>query len=95
MEYISKIWLQKPTALNEIAYILGLDEITLFSTEDIVGTIKYKDKTILVLIHLSWGEIDRVQKIKVYTQYVADEDTDELDNIFVNRLRDAKLLIDT
>lgn len=92
MEYISKIWLGKPTALNEIAYNLSLNEITLFSTEDIVGTMQFKDKTILVLVHPSWGAIDRVQKIKVYAQYVADEDTDELDNIFINRLRDAKLL---
>lgn len=92
MEYISKIWLKEPTALNEVAVNLGLQEINLFSTEDIVGTTKFKDNIILVLVRSSWGEIDRVQKIKVYASHIADKDIDELDNMFINRLQNAGLM---
>ena len=89
MEYISKVWLKEPKPLDKVAEILGLDEINLFSTEDIVGTMKFKGQTILVLIHLSWGEIDRVKKIRIFAHHIDNVDSDELDTIFINRLEEV------
>lgn len=82
MEYISKVWLKEPKPLDKVAEILGLDEINLF-------TMKFKGQTILVLIHLSWGEIDRVKKIRIFAHHIDNVDSDELDTIFINRLEEV------
>lgn len=85
MEYISKVWLKEPKPLDKVAEILGLDEINLFSTEDIVGTMKFKGQTI-------WGEIDRVKKIRIFAHHIDNADSDELDTIFINRLEKVGLI---
>lgn len=76
MKYIGKIWLNKPIKMIEVAEMLGLEDAAAFKSEDVVGTLKLKDENILVLLHLSWGDVDSVEKVRIYAHHL-DEDSEK------------------
>lgn len=77
MKYIGKVWFKKPMKMKKIAEILGLEDIVLHKTEDITGTMKWRGGNILVLLHLSWGDINDAEKIKIFVHHMEDTETGE------------------
>ena len=41
MKYIGKVWFKKPMQMKKIAERLILEDIALYKTEDITGTMKW------------------------------------------------------
>jgi hypothetical protein len=77
MKYIGKIWLKKPLQMTKVAERLDLEDIVLHKTDDITGTMKWRGGDILVLLHLSWGDMDKAEKIRVFAHHLEDTEGDE------------------
>lgn len=87
MIYIGKVWLKEPMQLKKIAERLGLEDITLHKTDDITGTINWRGGNILVLLHLSWGDVNKAEKIKMFVHHLEDTETDEFFKLIMERLK--------
>ena len=87
MRYIGKVWFKKTMQMTKIAEILGLEDIVLHKTEDITGTMKWRWGNILVLLHLSWGDIYKVDKIKIFVHHIEDTETDEFFKLVMERFK--------
>ncbi len=87
MKYIGKLWLKKPLPINEVVEKLELKEVETFSTEDVVGTMEWSGVTILVMIHLSWGNITDVHKIKIFVHHLEETEDSEFWKLVVERLK--------
>ena len=76
--YLGKRWLKDSLPMSEVVKRIGLENIALFPTEDVVGTYSWKGEKILILIHLSWGKLDAVKKIRLYAHHADEEDEEAL-----------------
>lgn len=77
MIYIGKVWLKKPMHMKKIAGKLDMEDIVLHKTDDITGTMQWRGGNVLVLLHLSWGEINNAEKIRIFVHHLEDTETDE------------------
>lgn len=89
MKYIGKMWLKRPTSMTKIAEILQLENMAIFKSEDIVGTMSWKNVPILVLLHLSWGDMDKVEKIRVYAHHLDESEKDDFWILIRDVLKDV------
>ena len=88
MKYIGKVWLKKPIQIKKIAELLELEDIVLYKkTEDIIGTMKWRGGNVLVLLHLSWGDIDNTEKIRIFVHHLEDIETSEFFKLVMERFR--------
>jgi len=87
MKYIGKLWLKKPLPMIEIAEKLDLKNVATFDTGDAVGTMEWRGMTILVMIHLSWGNIADVRKIKIWVHHLEETEDSEFWKLVVERLK--------
>jgi hypothetical protein len=87
MNYIGKIWFKKPIQMKKIAEILELEDIVLHKTEDITGTMKWRGGNILVLLHLSWGDTNNAEKIRIFVHHLEDTETDEFFKLAMERFK--------
>lgn len=72
--YLGKKWLKDPLPMSEVVKRMGLGNAAQFPTEDVAGTYNWRGEDILILIHLSWGELDAVEKVRLYAHHVNEED---------------------
>ena len=77
MKYIGKVWFKKPMHMKKIAERLDMEDIALHKTEDITGTMKWRGGNVLVLLHLSWGDMYDAEKIRIFVHHLEDTETDE------------------
>ena len=86
MKYMGKISLKKPCLMRVIADKLMLEELTTFETQDMVGTVQWRGGPILMLLHLSWGNMDDVRKARIYAHHIPDTERDEFWKFVMERL---------
>jgi hypothetical protein len=87
MKYIGKVWFKKPMQMKKIAEKLDLEDIVLHKTEDITGTMKWRGGNILVLLHLSWGDTNNAEKIRIFVHHLEDTETDEFFKLAMERFK--------
>lgn len=87
MKYIGKLWLKKPLPMIEITEKLELKNVATFDTEDAVGTMEWRGMTILVMVHISWGNIADVRKIKIWVHHLEETEDSEFWKLVVERLK--------
>ncbi len=87
MKYVGKLWLNKSLPMSEVVDKLELKEAATFSTEDAVGTMEWRGMTILVVIHVSWGNITDVRKIKILVHHLEETEDSEFWKLVVERLK--------
>ncbi len=88
MRYIGKLWMDDTCPMSIIANELRLKDVAIFDTQDMVGTMQWRGKEILVLLHLSWGTMDSVQKLKVWAHHIEEIEDDELWKLIITMLKD-------
>jgi len=76
MKYIGKLWLKRSMRMTKIAEMLKLDDVKVLKSEDIVGTMDWEGVPIAVLLHLSWGDMDNAEKIRIFAHHL-DENEEE------------------
>ena len=91
MKYIGKVWFKKPMQMKKIAERLVLEDIALHKTEDITGTMKWRGGNVLVLLHLSWGDMNNAEKIRIFVHHLEDTETDEFFKLAMERFKDIAL----
>lgn len=94
MKYIGKVWLKKYMQMKSIAERLGLEDIVLHKTDDITGTMKWRGGNILVFLHLSWGDIDNVEKIGIFVHHLEDTETSEFFKLVMERFKGIALEVE-
>ena len=72
--------------MSVVADELGLKELTTFETQDMVGTMQWRGGPILVLLHLSWGNMADVKKARIYAHHVPETENDEFLKLVMERL---------
>lgn len=87
MKYIGKVWFKEPIQMKKITEILNMEEVVLHKTDDITGTMKWRGGNILILLHLSWGDIYKVDKIKIFVHHLEDTETDEFFKLVMERFK--------
>jgi hypothetical protein len=87
MIYIGKVWLKEPMQMTKIADRLNLEDIILHKTEDITGTMKWRGGNVLVLLHLSWGDTNNAEKIRIFVHHLEDTETDEFFKLVMERFK--------
>ncbi len=85
MKYIGKLWLKNHLSMSEVVEKFELKEVATFSTEDTVGTMMWRGMTILVMIHISWGNITDVRKIKIWVHHLEETEDSEFWKLVVER----------
>lgn len=88
MKYIGKLWLKEGYPMLSVALYLRLKNFSSFETQDLVGTMEWRGGDILVLLHLSWGEMNNVQKLKVYVHHVEETEYDEFWKLVTEKLKE-------
>ena len=90
MRYIGKLWLmdKKPYPMSVIAKELGIKDMTTFETQDIVGTMQWRGGDILVLLHLSLGDMANVKELKIWAHHVEKTEDSEFRKLVIIRLKD-------
>ena len=88
MNYIGKIWFKKPIKMKKVAEKMGLEDIAVYKTEDMIGTMKWRGADILILIHISWGDMDNVEKIRILAHHLEDTEADEFFRLVMTMFRD-------
>jgi len=88
MKYIGKLWLKRPTKMTKIAEILKLDDMKVLKSEDIVGTMNWEGAPIAVLIHLSWGDMDKAEKIRIFAHHIDENEEEDFWVLIGERLKD-------
>lgn len=87
MKYIGKVWFKKPVHMKKIAERLDMEDIALHKTEDITGTMKWRGGNVLVLLHLSLGDMYDAEKIRIFAHHLEDTETDELFKLVMERFK--------
>jgi len=87
MIYIGKVWLKKPIQMTKIADVLGLEDIVLHKTDDITGTMQWRGGNVLVLLHLSWGETNNAEKIRIFVHHLEDTETGEFFKLVIEMFK--------
>jgi hypothetical protein len=85
MRFIGKIQLKKEYPMIVVAEELGLKEVTIFGTQDIVGTMQWRGGPILILLHLSWGTMTKVLKARIYAHHIEGTENDEFLKLVMER----------
>lgn len=88
MRYMGKLWLKKPYPMSIIASELRFKVATTFETQDIVGTMLWRGGDILVLLHLSFGDMANVQQLKIWAHHVGEIEDSEFRKLVTEKLRD-------
>ena len=87
MNYIGKVWLKKHMYMKKIAEILDLEDIVLHKTDDITGTMKWRGGNVLVLLHLSWGDMNNAEKIRIFVHHLEDTEIGEFFKLVMERFK--------
>lgn len=87
MKYIGKVWLKKPIHMKKIAEILDLEDIALHKTDDITGTMRWRGGNVLVLLHLSWGDMNNAEKIRIFVHHLEDTEISEFFKLAMERFK--------
>jgi hypothetical protein len=77
MRYMGKLLLDKSCPMIVIARYLRMEERKTYETGDIVGTMQWRGSTILVMLHLSRGDVIYTEEIKIYAHHVEDTEDSE------------------
>ncbi len=93
MIYLAKVWLKEPIQLKKIGGVLGFEDIVLHKTDDVLGTMKWRGGNVLVLLHLSWGDVDKAEKIKVFVHHLEDTEKGEFFKLIMERLKGISIEI--
>jgi hypothetical protein len=88
MKYIGELLLDKPCPMIAIARHLRMGDIKTFETGDIVGTMQWRGGVILVMLHLSFGDMIFTEKIKVYAHHVEETEIGEFWKLVTELLKD-------
>jgi len=74
VQYIGKVWLEKPCPLEDVGKKLGLFDTKQYG-EDLIGYYRPEATDFgraIILIHISWGELEMVEKIRVWGHLQTD-----------------------
>lgn len=88
MIFLGKIRFKWPIKTKKIAEKLDLEDIVFHKTDDITGIMKWKGGNILVLFHLTWGDINDTEKMGIFVHHLEDTDVSEFFRFIMERLRD-------
>ena len=77
MEYMGELLLKKQCPMIVVARELRLEEIKTYETGDIIGTMRWRGGVILVMLHLSFGDMVYTERIKVYAHNVEETEYSE------------------
>lgn len=89
MKYIGKLWLKRSMKMTKIAEMLKLDDVKVLKSEDIVGTMNWEGVPIAVLIHLSLGDMDKAEKIRIFAHHIDENEEEDFWESIVNILKDV------
>ena len=65
--YTNKVWLKNPTALKKLLRRLGYRLLGRVGEEDDYLVQRYGEKrAVFHLFHISWGDVDQVEKYKLF-----------------------------
>ncbi len=73
--------------MSDVVEKLELKEVATFSTEDAIGTMKWRGMTVLVMVHISWGNISDIRKIKIFVHHLEETEDSEFWKLVVERLK--------
>jgi len=82
------LFLKEPKPMIVVARELGMEERKTFETGDIVGTMQWRGGTILVMLHLSSGDMVFTEKIEIYAHHVEETEYDEFWKLVIEMLKD-------
>ena len=77
MKYVGTLKLKTPKPMIVMARELRMGDIKTFETGDIVGTMQWRGDVILVVLHLSSGDMIFTEKIKIYAHHIEETEYDE------------------
>ncbi len=89
MKYTGKIWLKEGYPMISSGMFLRLKNATIFETQDMVGTMEWRGGNILVLLHLSWGDMSNVEKLRVYAHHIEETECDEFWKLVTEKLKEV------
>ena len=83
MNYLGKAWIE-PKSLKQLGEALLLRDFVVFpGVEDGAGVTTFEGNDVLIVLHVSWGTMEAVEKVKIYALSIMPEDEDELfDSIY-------------
>jgi len=78
---------------KRIAEILGLEDVVFHRTGDITGIMQWRGGNVLVLLHLTWEDINDADKIEIFAHHLEDTEISEFFKLVMELFRDIAVEI--